>query len=79
MENVYKRSVDTSGLAWVGIMTAGPGLRALRRGKGDVFWWNPELGINKSNSTKLLPILYLGANTEYTERLTPYNTCNTNT
>ena len=36
----------------------------------DVFRWNPEPGSNRSNSTTLLPILSLGATTEYIYRKT---------
>ena len=44
----------TSGLAEVEMMTAGPGPRAWKRGKGDVFRWNPEPGLNRSNLTILI-------------------------
>ena len=44
---------NTSGLADDEMMTAGPGPRALKRGKGDVFRWNPEPGLNRSNLTTM--------------------------
>ena len=47
---------NTSGLADEEMLTAGPGPRVLKRGKGDVFRWNPESGLNRSNLTTMHPL-----------------------